>query len=287
MFKLLIFKLHRDIAESILIIALWFWLESIGYPNLIFKVKAQIDTIINILANEAVDCLKTLEAGNPNIVNGGGLRLTKVLVEKDISIKIFIEQRYTVIAGIKSVLKNICAPIFEDILRIILKNNYTHKTSTSSRAIASKTPLVVPGFPHPIFGTFDIPSKKMNLDLLDTRIWVKNLPFSDVSDDDKAMFLTFSHGFPMSTKNVAQLIKSAYGDCVQSITLGIVDKDDQPLYAIMVLDSVEALDRILKGKRIANYQIGWKQIWACKYEPHNWMVKDLENSTKLESRYHM
>lgn len=283
-FRFLIFKLHRDVTQSLLVIDLWLWLENIGYPNLIFRLVSQLDTLANALADEAVECLKILEANNPLIPNDGGMPLTKILVQKNISLRIFNEKRYTAIAGIKSVLNNICARIFYDILLIILRSTIIRKANTSS-TITSNSPLVVPGFPNPIFGTFIIPPRTMNLDLYDKRIWEVKRPFNDVTDDDKTMLMTFCKGTSISRNEVRDLITKAYRDRMQSIILGTIDKNDQPLYAKVVFNSVAMLDQILNGKRIAKLQIDGKHISARKYDPHNWIVEHLENP--IESIYYM
>ncbi|KAK7362500.1 hypothetical protein VNO77_04615 [Canavalia gladiata] len=265
-FCFLIFKLRRDITQSLLVMAIWLWLEHNGYPDIIHRVMGLPSSLVNALVNEAVSCLKCLETENPVIPHGGGLPLTRTLTQKDISLRIFNEKRYTIVAGIKSVLKNLCARIFSDVLQIILKSALINKTGTSRVNIANM-PLVVPGFPHPLFGTFDIPPKDVvNLDLSDERIWNGIGPCDDVTNDDKSMFLTFSRGFPVSELEVRQLFTFAYGDCVHSLSMGNADGQDQALFAILVLKSVGTVDEILGGKRVAKLQINGKHIWARKYE---------------------
>ncbi|TKY58976.1 hypothetical protein E2542_SST16051 [Spatholobus suberectus] len=265
-FCFLIFKLRCDLTQSLLVMALWIWLEHNGYPNINHRVMCLPQTLVNALVNEAASCIKCLEAENSITPSSGGLPLTRRLTQKDISLRIFSEKRYTIIAGIKSVLKNICARIFVDVLQIVLKSKNINKASTS-RGNISNMPLTVPGFPHPLFGTFDMPpNNTMNSDLFDERIWMGNGPCDDVTTDDKSMFLTFSRGFPVSEREVRQLFTCAYGDCVQNLSMGNADVNDQSLFAIMVLKTVEIVDQILKGKRVAKLQINGKHIWARKYE---------------------
>ncbi|KAJ1410963.1 hypothetical protein SESBI_21497 [Sesbania bispinosa] len=262
-FSCLVIKLARDPAQSLLVMALWLWLEKIGYPNVISKLVGLSDTMINALANEAVTCLKWLEFGNTLIPNDGGLPLTSILIQSEISLQFFSQKRFTTIAGIKSVLNKTCARIFTDILQNILGS--TSGTSTFS-------PLIVPGFPHPIFGTFTTPPLNFEeLDLSDPRIWSDNnrLPSDDdVIDDDKTMFLTFSRGFPVTEEEVRYLFTSTFGDCIKVIHMGNNEDTtkDQVLFATMVLKNVETVDQILNGKHIAKYRVNGKHIWTRKYE---------------------
>lgn len=264
----LIFKLHRDVTQSLLVMTLWIWLENVGYPNLVVKVSGLSATLINALANEAVTCLRCLEIDCPSIPSGGGLPLTKILMQKDISLWIFTLKRYTAIVGIKGVLNNICGRIFNDVLQIVLKSkNIIASQGTTSRINALNRPLVLPGFPHPLFGAFDLSPRIENLSLSDERIWGQRTPFDDATDDDRSMFLTFSKGFPVSEMEVRYLFTNLYGDCVQSLSMEEnTDLGQQPLYAIMILKSVTTVDQILVGKRVAKLQINGKDIWARKYE---------------------
>ncbi|KAL2344679.1 hypothetical protein Fmac_005964 [Flemingia macrophylla] len=278
-FCFLIFKLHRDLAQSLLIMSLWIWLEHNGYPDINHKMMALPHNLVNALVTEVVSCLGCLEAEDPHIPNNGGLPLTKGLTQKDISLKIFCQKRYTIIAGIKSVLKNICARIFADVLEIILKSRNINKVRASQGNI-SNMHLIIPGFPHPLFGTFDIPTDDtINLDLSDEKIWMGNGPCDDVTDDDKSMFLTFSKGFPVSEFEVKQLFTRSYGDCVQSLTMGNAIVNNQSLFAMMILKSVRTVDQILNGRRVAKLQINGKHIWVQFFKSQNILSTILSSSS--------
>ncbi|KAK7317910.1 hypothetical protein RJT34_02530 [Clitoria ternatea] len=272
-FCLLIFKLHRDLTQSLLVMALWLWLHHNGCTDIIHNVMTLSHININIvkdLVDEALSCLKCLEIENHVIPNDGGLPLTKKLTKTNISLRMFNKRRYTIVTGIKSALINICARIFADLLQIILRsNNIITSGASTSRMKALNMPLVVPGFPHPLFGTFDVPPNDTmnNFDLYDEKLWIGKGPCDDVFDDDKSMFLTFSKGFPVSELEVRELFKYAFGDVVESLTMGTTNvSSNQPLYALMILKSVAAVDLILNGRRVAKLRINGKHIWARKYE---------------------
>lgn len=271
-FSCLVIKLARDPAQSLLIMALWLWLEKMGYPNVISKLVGLPHTLINALANEAVTCLKSLELENAHIPKGGGrggaLPLTTTILQMEISLQFFTHKRFTAIAGIKNVLNKTCARIFTDILLSIILGSTSTSTSTSTSLPYPYRPLIVPGFPHPLFGTFTIPPTNFEeMDLSDPRIWDDDKRTSDdVIDDDKTMFLTFSRGFPVTEEEVRHLFTSTYGDCIKAMHMGNEDANEQVLFATMVLNDVETLDRILNGKHIAKFRVNGKHIWARKYE---------------------
>ncbi|MED6176764.1 hypothetical protein PIB30_091386 [Stylosanthes scabra] len=245
LFCFLIFKLRHDITESLLIMALWLWLEHIGYPNLIHAImKLQNQPyLVEAMVDEAVACLMCLETENSN---RRVLVLMKKLIERDISIRIFQERRVIVMMS--------------------PKNTPNNNLST------------FPGLRHPFFGDIiDMMTKapqevateaSSNHGLLHQKIWDGKKPSDDVPKEDRTMFLTFSRGYPVTEKEVREL----FGDeCVESVNMGSGGNDGrQKLYAVMVLKEVATIDRILKGKRMAKLHINGKHIWTRKYEYHSY-----------------
>ncbi|MED6192712.1 hypothetical protein PIB30_012604 [Stylosanthes scabra] len=305
LFCFLIFKLRRDITESLLVMALWLWLEHIGYPNLIHAIiKLQNQPkLVEAMVDEAAACLMCLldiENSNDQKSNGDGdgngyckgLVLMKKLIQRDISIRIFHERRYTALAGIKSILKNICSKIFFDILHdnknILLKrnnnnnnnNNNNYKNGrvvvrTSQKTTPNNNSYTFPGFLPPSFDDIidmltrappeeAIAEASSNHGLLHEKIWDRKKPSDDVSKEDRTMFLTFSRGYPVTEKEVREL----FGDeCVESVNMGGCGNDGrQNLYAVMVLKEVATVDQILKGKKMTKLHINGKHIWTRKFE---------------------
>lgn len=266
-FSRLVIQFLRDPAESLLVMALWLWLEEKGYPNIILKMIAMPDSIVNVVADEAVRCLKCLETTNSRVeLQGGGLPLTARILQTQISLQTFTKHRFTTISGIKIFLNNVCARIFADILQRVLAGPSTQTKPNQ--------PLVIPGFPHPLFGALKVAPQPMDNDLIPTtELWGWHL-INEVSEDDRTMFLTFSRGFPVSEEEVRELFTGMFGNCVESVHMGNVgsssnnvsNNDQQTLYARMILNSVSTVDQILDGKHISKFKINGKHIWARKYE---------------------
>ncbi|KAJ7966170.1 Rho guanine nucleotide exchange factor [Quillaja saponaria] len=258
-FSCLVVKLMRNPTESLLVMALWMSLEDIGYPNIIVNMTGLSDAMVNALATEAVSCLKCLEGNTHGIPLVSVLPLTTIIVHREISLHMFNQKRFTAVSGIRSFLNNVCARIFTDILELVLG-----RTSQ----IIPNVPLVIPGFPHPLFGSLTImPNKPIGNDISEEKLWGW-IPSDDVSMDDKTLFLTFSRGFPVTKEEVIELFSVILGFRVETINMGTATSpsSEQPLYATMVLDSVTTVDQILGGKHVSKFRINGKHIWARKYE---------------------
>ncbi|MED6164101.1 hypothetical protein PIB30_086462 [Stylosanthes scabra] len=236
LFCRLICNLNLNITRSLLIMVLWLWLEYTGYPNIISTMMQLTDSMLMSLSKEAIMCLDTLGAlQNPVVPNDGGLPLTKILVQKHISLDLFIMRRYTAIAGL---------------------------------GVSSTTPFVVPGFPHPLFSDFTVPQGVEDFDVLNPRIWTNKKPNDDVTEQDKTMFLTFSRDFPVSEDEMIYLFRRSYGqNSVEEIVMvNNFEANHQPMFAKMIMDGVSLVDQILKGNRLTKLRINGKDIWARKYE---------------------
>lgn len=268
-FCCLLLKLGLDPAQCLIVMALWLWLENVGYPNVIPQLVGLSNRMLNAMVNEARACLKCLEEETSHIPKGGGLPLTTTLIDKEISLHLFHLRRFTAIAGIKSLLNNVCVRIFADILYNVLMG-----PGGPSPGQGQGPGLAVPGFPHPLFGnvTVQLPNcqerESCSCGGNGGGVSWRRRPSDDATDDDKTMFLTFSRGFPVTEEEVVKLFTTTLGEAsVKAIYMGDAETvNEQPLFATMVVDTVAKVDDILLGKRIAKFKINGKHIWARKYE---------------------
>ncbi|KAJ4826568.1 hypothetical protein Tsubulata_008517 [Turnera subulata] len=251
-FSRLVLSCFRDPGESLLVMATWLWLEDKGYPKLMLNMTKLSNLLVNSLADEAALCLKSLESNTIPMLPNGGMPLTARVIGTNISVEMFHQNKFTAISGIKNFLNTTCARIFTDILQLILP--------CTSRS------LVVPGFPHPLFGDVTIVPRSTDPYFPTGGIWGWT-PSNNISEDDRTMFLTFSRGFPVTAEEVTELFTRMCGECVVRVQMQEnVPSSEQPLFARMVLRSVTDVDRILNGRRIAKFRINGKHIWARKYE---------------------
>ncbi|KAG7554892.1 hypothetical protein ISN44_As11g010920 [Arabidopsis suecica] len=277
-FSKLVLKFSRSPAESLLIMATWFWLEDFFSQNILSTILALSDPVIVALANEAVLCFQCLDSSEkPNDFNH--IPLTAELLAKDISLQIFHKHRYSAIAGIKNFLTTVCSRIFSDILQQALPSSSSYTFVTRFRH-----PLIIPGFPHPTFGSINVMPDIVvgdkiynnNIVLCSHGLWGWNANCI-ATDIERTMFLTFSRGFPVSQAEVKSFFTKKYGEnCVEGVYMkednenspnanGNNNGQQQSLFAKLVLDSVATVDRILDGEKIKRFKYNGKHIWARKY----------------------
>ncbi|KAL1197294.1 hypothetical protein V5N11_019106 [Cardamine amara subsp. amara] len=277
-FSKLVLKFSRSPAESLLVIATWLWLEDLGFENIFSTILALTDPLIASLANEAVSCFQCLDSNEPP--NGfNQIPLTTRYTEERISLQIIYKQRYSAIIGIKYFLTTICSRIFSDILQQVLPSS-----SLSSFDASLRHPLIIPGFPHPTFGSINVMPNDIDGDNISNNLfssphglwgWNANCI---ATENDRTLFLTFSRGFPVLHEEVIELFTKKYGEnCVLGVYMqhenGKFSKANannssrqQSLYARLVLDSITTVDRILNGKKLEMFEMYGKHIWARKYE---------------------
>ncbi|XP_021912506.1 uncharacterized protein LOC110826213 [Carica papaya] len=249
----------RDPAESMLVLAFWFWLEEKHIPDLVYKMRSIPDHVVDLLADEAAACIKSLESNNPpSPVADGGMPLTDKFFGTDMSFVSIYQQKYAAVTGIKNFLGSVCSRIFPDILHLVLGNRCFVSLNQS---------LVIPGFPHPTFGAVHVMPRACDNGLPNGGIWGWH-PSSNVTENDRTLFLTFSRGFPVTAAEVADVFSRTFGDnFVETVIMqDNIQPHEQPLFAKLVLHSVEQVDIVLSGCRIAKFKNNGKHIWARKYE---------------------
>ncbi|KAK2392153.1 hypothetical protein QL285_065542 [Trifolium repens] len=265
-FSILVIQLARNPCQSLLVMALWLWLENFGYPSLISKLVGISLNTINDVAQEAESCLMCLELANFPIPNNGGLLLTTTILGVEISLQLFKLRRYSIIYGVKNVLNETCARIFDDILLRVLGT--THVSRLIPPYPYYRPMINIPKFPHRLFGKFPPTNfEEFDRDLFGQRIWENRISFDYLEDEDKTLFLTFSKGFPVTREEVRYFFKIKYGvNCIKGIRMGRRNSNGQVLHATMVVNNLETLDIILNGRRVAKFSFNRKHIWARKYE---------------------
>ncbi|EOA22153.1 hypothetical protein CARUB_v10002721mg, partial [Capsella rubella] len=88
-------------------------------------------------------------------------------------------------------------------------------------------------------------------------------------ESERSIFLTFVRGIPVSKKEVTQLFTETYGEnCVERVQM--VNNIGGPgpcqsLYALLVVDSVATMNRILDGQQIKKLRINGRPIWVRKH----------------------
>ncbi|XP_010247829.1 PREDICTED: uncharacterized protein LOC104590783 [Nelumbo nucifera] len=240
----LVINFWRDITQSMKVIALWMWLEDVGYPNIIHQMLSLPDTIVNALADEAVNCLNCIELGEIPPHANTNIPLTLKLLKQEISLNFFLNNRISASNGIRKMLNDVCIKAFDDIAYMALTN--ATKPMASSAEGSSNTSC-------------------MQSDLNPSAQPWK--PTDEIPPDNRTLFLTFSKGYPLSEEEVRDFFNTNYGDCIEAIYMQDVPSDVQPLFARLVFYSPSTIAFILGGKDKAKFIINRKHAWARLFVP--------------------
>ena len=256
-FARLVITLKRPPSQTLLIMALFLWLENAKQCKIIHNLSKISNNLLDAIANEGALCINCLKSKSPTI-HGGTLTLMSTIIGQETTLKTISQSKYTTISGVKSYLSEICTWIFTDILLQVL---------TIPSNFNFDKPLIIHGFPNPTFGSLEIYVLPMNYTIPSKGNWGWKLKF-EAPIDDRTLFLTFSRGFPVSEMEAKMFFTEMCGDCIENFEMEAKnDPKVQCLYARMELKCVSYMDQIMNGKYIAKFRnSSGKHIWARKFE---------------------
>ncbi|XP_012077535.2 uncharacterized protein LOC105638353 [Jatropha curcas] len=226
LYSLLVINLWRDPVESLQILALWLWMERIGYSNVVKKILSLPSILINELADEAIICLTCINQDQFTSQNSD-IPLMQSLMEKEVSLKHFHENRFSAIQGVAKIVNEVCIRAVHDIMQQAIERNATQKVMTAHQ------PTVVVGVP----------------------------------EEERTMFVTFSKGYPVEAWEVREFFTRRFGDCIESLHMQEVESQQQSLFARIVFNSPSIIQVILSGLDKAKFNINGKHVWARKFVP--------------------
>ncbi|KAF5198304.1 Rho guanine nucleotide exchange factor [Thalictrum thalictroides] len=272
LFCRLVINLGRDPYRSMQIIALWLWLEAIGYPSMIQKMRKLPDIVVNAIAEEGVTCLYQIEFDTPPVPVNDNLRLTLNLMRQPISLRYIFENRVRARAVIARAVNETFSRVFDDIVQeraarnngqgkfgvgnqvwgtadgrmIIQDNGQTRQVITPSSNNISRQG-VNPGY-HPL--QFEVGESSRSI---------------QQPDDHRKMIMAFSRGYPIAEGEVHDYFMRNYGDVVERIRMEETPPNAQPLYAHVTFRSASAIDLVLNGTEQVEFVINGKQVWTRRY----------------------
>jgi hypothetical protein len=229
LYTLFVIYLCRDPVESMQVMALWLWLERMGFGNIVHKMLSLPYTLVNELADEAIICLNCINANQiPSSSENIDIPLIQSLMEKEISLQFFLENRLNGIVGIAKIVDEVCVRAFSDIMQ----------QAGLRRAGLGGADLVQPRTPE-----------------------------NEVPADDRTMFVTFSKGYPVHGWEVREFFTRSYGDCIESLHMQEVQPHQQALFARIIFHKGSTMEMILGDMGKAKFTINGKHVWARKYVP--------------------
>nr|GMD01732.1 uncharacterized protein LOC109148137 [Ipomoea batatas]GMD41138.1 uncharacterized protein LOC109148137 [Ipomoea batatas] len=269
LYSMLVFELGHDPFESVWVIALWIWLERIGFNNVVQTILSLPKSLISGLAGEATVCLKCIRdmlgvlAPAPSEI-----LLTQRIVGKQLSLRFFLEHRVTASHGIKEVVAEVCVKALTDLMEAAIHRNTEQRFSDQMVMIppaaqVPRTPSTQMGRPRgealqvrpqPRTGTRGETSQARP-------------PSNILPPEERTMFATFSKGYPVGEWEVMAFFTKLLGNCIEAIHMQAVKPHEQALYARVVFFNPEVIHLILNGQQKAKFTINGKHIWMRRFIP--------------------
>ncbi|KAK7265441.1 hypothetical protein RJT34_33061 [Clitoria ternatea] len=272
LYKILAINLSREPAESMQVLAMWLWLEKVGFHNVVRKVLALPNILINEVADETVTCMNCINQGTLTPENNDIPLLQSLMQDKEISIQFLLENRARAFQGVAKMVQEVCVRACGDIMQQAITRNANERRIMleAQRVGQSSTD-----------NNFNVNSNNNNNN---NRFWFGSIgPNSSlrlgtvgassssspiaIPADDRTLFVTFSKGYRVEEWEVREFFTMAYGDCVEALFMQEVVPEEQPLFARIVFRCVSTIDMILRGATKAKFTINGKHVWARKFVP--------------------
>ncbi|PQQ09082.1 uncharacterized protein Pyn_08052 [Prunus yedoensis var. nudiflora] len=232
------------------VMALWLWLEKVGFKNAVKKILSLPFILINELADEAVTCLDIINGTHFSLpFEANDIPLLQSFMEKEVSLQFFHENQQAAAQGVTKAANIVCLPAFDDIMKQAIEINFSQNSADHSQVISSSSS-----------SSFSSSSSIQQQQL-------QALPQILVPPNERTMFVTFSKGYPVHEHEVKQFFTAAFGDCVESLQMQEVQPFEQSLFARVVFHSASTIEAILSGVSKAKFTINGKHVWVRRFVP--------------------
>ncbi|KAJ1427908.1 hypothetical protein SESBI_09295 [Sesbania bispinosa] len=260
LYRILVIHLLREPTECIQILGTWLWLERMGFRNMVKKILSLPNLLINEVADETLLCLSCVNNGLiiPSSSNGNETPLLQSLVDNEISLQFFHENRVQALQGVAKAVENVCDRAFTDITQqaIMIRNSIETRRMTEAQIV----PVTQSSEnPNAWFGSINVGLELQN---------------NQVPADDRTLFVTFSRGYHVEEWEVRQFFTMAYGDCIEALHMQEVQPTEQSLYARVVFHKIGTIDLVLGGAYRVKFTISGKHMWARKFMPKRKITRD-------------
>lgn len=172
LYRLLVEKLGIGADSARAAIALWLWMESIGYNDLTSRIFSLDDHLLQAAMGEAQACASVLQPNSPRPTSNSDLPITASLVNEPLNLRFFHHN--------KDVVARAVAHFLHKIYGVTLNDNFTKVPDMSRSSTSTLNPMARPWEPDVGRG----------------------------STERRSMFLTFSRGFPLTKEEILTLFTS-------------------------------------------------------------------------------
>ncbi|KAI3967602.1 hypothetical protein MKW92_003477 [Papaver armeniacum] len=252
----------RDIVITMQAIALWIFLQGMGFPNLVHKLLNTHEMVVNKILDEAANCLGWVQSvtSPAPAVNQSDMPLTEGLMGgKPINLMLVYTNRTNVITKVNETVFRSFAIAFGDIIQDVSGMSFTE---------LNVLPLVQDlheGHTHP-----EQAAPAVN----EPSAYSSVLPNHTTLDKDerlpetkRAIFCTFTREYPVGQKELVSFLERSFGEgCIQRITMQQVPDNEHPSWASIIFYSDIPVLAIMQGKETAPMSINGKHVWAASLE---------------------
>ncbi|RDX92656.1 hypothetical protein CR513_25176, partial [Mucuna pruriens] len=255
LYTILVINLFREPNESMQILAMWLWLERVGFRNVVKSVLSLPNILINEVADETIMCLNCI--GNSLIIPSSyesiEIPILQSLVDKEISIQFLYENQVNALQGVAKVVQDVCVRACTDIMQQAMISNSNERMMETQKVVTQSSK----NHDHLWFGSVEPANLKVG----------GAQGTHEVTTDDRTLFVTFSKGYRVEEWEVREFFTMTYGDCIDALYMQEVQPSEQALFARIVFHKVSTIDIILSGATKAKFIINGKHVWARKFVP--------------------
>ncbi|RZC91464.1 hypothetical protein C5167_027525 [Papaver somniferum] len=234
MYRRLTMDMRKEPLACMAIMALWLFMEELGYPSVISTLLTYQSDILDSALSEAQSLAHYIVTRTPPPSSLIDMPITLRLIHavgsrRFIPLKNLFEHGTIPYIKVQKIVKDVCGALFEDIFREAMKsrNNATDTTVHSQRLFEE------------ICGSSSLPTVEEP-----QAVRVITPP------SEQTMLVTFSREFPITTEDhVREYFVVMHGDCIERIHM----QDPKPpqrqsMGAKIILKDSETIHEILGGK---------------------------------------
>ncbi|PIA39271.1 hypothetical protein AQUCO_02600011v1 [Aquilegia coerulea] len=115
LFTRLVIQLRCDVNQAMYVMALWLWLEEIGYPSIIMTLRVCPEDVVGYVFEEAVTMLNCIRSDKPPSSSCDEIPRTYRFYQQEITLDFLHENRDFALNGIKNMVTEVCNKAFDDI----------------------------------------------------------------------------------------------------------------------------------------------------------------------------
>ncbi|XP_043718023.1 uncharacterized protein LOC122665970 [Telopea speciosissima] len=280
-FHRMIFVIGMEPKASTMVIGFWLSLEWLGYINIIQMVATDDDTKLTLVAAEAQAALAYIESEEMTNPSTTLLSLTSDILNRDFTLDHFYTNRQVFREGIERVLEGVCNLILRDILdeRGVepLSSGPLVGPINPFKGETSSLPLLGGPAEVDLTAGSDIPSPVVVIALPAQTIGSNLNPMARpytpemarVPLNERTLFVTFSHGDPLTEEEIRDFFTGINGDCVEDVFVHQPTRGGPALFGKVYFRSAVMIEYVMNGFEVVKITAVGKPLWCRRFDPRN------------------